>query len=95
MSDLDQARITKEFSKLGAEKFELAIAARAKPAPAEEEETEEPREPPFCKHPAKRLYAWWANGNDGSEQTVLCVTCLDCGAILRGAADADCEKYCP
>jgi hypothetical protein len=35
---------------------------------------------PACKHPPHRTYAWFAY--DGT----LCVVCLECHKILRGAA---------
>lgn len=34
-----------------------------------------------CKHPPERLYSWYAN-NENLE-TVLCVCCCDCGAVLK------------
>lgn len=36
-----------------------------------------------CDHPPQRLYAW--NAYDGA----LCVACLDCHKILRGALDTE------
>jgi len=41
-----------------------------------------------CKHDPRRLYAWYATGDDGTPRAVLCVGCCDCGAVLRGAATA-------
>ena len=34
--------------------------------------------PKPCKHPAKRLFSWYAY--DGT----LCICCCECGKVLRG-----------
>lgn len=39
-----------------------------------------------CNHPPARLYSWWACGDDGSRNTVLCIACCACGKVLKGAA---------
>lgn len=37
-----------------------------------------------CKHPAGRLWAWYARDDTAPGGQVLCVACCDCGAVLAG-----------
>jgi hypothetical protein len=41
---------------------------------------------PRCHHPAPRLYTWFARDDRLPAGRVLVVCCLDCHAVLRGAA---------
>lgn len=38
----------------------------------------------MCNHPPNRLYSWFARDDTTPTGTILCVTCRDCGAILKG-----------
>jgi hypothetical protein len=53
--------------------------------PARKPRTEKPKPP--CPHPGPRLYTWMARDDRLPAGRVLVVCCLDCHAVLRGAAE--------
>lgn len=40
-----------------------------------------------CKHPATRLYGWFARDDSAPQGRVWCVACCNCGAVLTGEAE--------
>ena len=48
-----------------------------------------PKDPETCRHPARRLYSWFAHDprvkkSKWGPGIVLCVACCDCGKVLAG-----------
>jgi len=39
-----------------------------------------------CMHAPRRIYSWFARDDREPSGKVLCIACLDCGAVLKGAA---------
>jgi hypothetical protein len=52
--------------------------------PTRKPRTEKAKSP--CPHPGPRLYTWFARDDRLPAGRVLVVCCLDCHAVLRGAA---------
>lgn len=42
-----------------------------------------------CSHPAHRKFAWFARDDRAKEGKVLCIVCMACCTVLRGAYRED------
>jgi len=40
-----------------------------------------------CKHPATRVYSWFAYNCETGKKDILCAGCSDCGKVLAGGAE--------
>jgi len=45
-----------------------------------------------CKHPATRLYTWFAYNCITNKNDWLCIVCLDCNKVLKGG-HREFDKY--
>jgi hypothetical protein len=42
-----------------------------------------------CRHPATRIYSWFAYNYKTGKKDILCAGCCDCGKILTGNASEE------
>lgn len=46
----------------------------------------------ICKHPPSRLYSWFTHNTVTNQDDWLCITCCECGDVLKGSAE-DYDTY--